>query len=74
MRKNKVSFLECFHAPGRGMSAGLSKAGGGEAQWILTAEEYGFLPAFKKSTEEEEFSLRYKATGMVQALGMRLKL
>lgn len=44
------------------------------SQWILTGEEYAALAAFKGSTEEEELAQRYQATGLVQALGMRLKL
>lgn len=43
-------------------------------QWILTAEEYAALPGYKRSGGEEEDSLRYQASGLVQSLGMRLKL
>lgn len=44
------------------------------SQWILTAEEYAALATFKGTSEEEELSQRYQATGLVQSLGMRLKL
>ena len=47
---------------------------GGEGQWILSEEEFGQLAALKKTTDLEEAQARYKATGLVQALGMRLKL
>ncbi|PJF19505.1 P-TEFB associated cyclin, partial [Paramicrosporidium saccamoebae] len=54
---------------------GMAKAQAtGEAQWILSADEYSSLAAFKRSTDEEETTQRYKATGLVQSLGMRLKL
>lgn len=45
-----------------------------ESQWILTAEEYAALPGYKRIGEREENHLRYQASGLVQNLGMRLKL
>lgn len=46
----------------------------GEAQWLLSAEEYAALPTYKKTTLVVETTERYKATGLVQTIGMRLKL
>lgn len=52
-----------------------SNDGNATTQWILTAEEYAALPSYKRSEGgEEEDSLRYQASGLVQSLGMRLKL
>lgn len=61
---------ECaMHPPSTSLS---SMAG--EAQWILTPEEYAALSAFKGTTEREELSNRYRATGLAQSIGMSLKL
>lgn len=46
----------------------------GEDQWILTAEEYADLAAFKGTTLDEELESRKVAAVFIQKLGMRLKL
>lgn len=46
----------------------------GEDQWILTAEEYADLAAFKGTPLDEELESRRVAAEFIQKLGMRLKL
>mgnify|MGYP006972380954 CR=1 FL=1 len=46
----------------------------GEEQWQLSRDEYASLPAFKKTTEGEEAANRYKGSGLIQAIGMTLKM
>lgn len=47
----------------------------GESQWILSEEEYRALPAYKRSSNErDELIISYHATGLVQSIGIRLKL
>lgn len=46
----------------------------GESQWLLTSEEFLSLSTFKKSNDLEESLYTYRATGLIQTLGMRLKL
>lgn len=46
----------------------------GEDQWILTAEEYADLAAFKGTSLDEELESRRIAAEFIQKLGMRLKL
>lgn len=62
----------------RGLAHTMNGNGGGgdgeTTQWLLTAEEHASLPAFQRTTEAEEAASRYRATGLVQAIGMRLKL
>lgn len=43
-------------------------------QWILTAEEYADLAAFKGTTIEEELASRAQASDFIQKLGSKLKL
>lgn len=45
-----------------------------EDQWILSADEYADLAAFKGATLEDELRDRSLAAEFIQKIGMRLKL
>lgn len=47
---------------------------GGEFQWLLSAADYEAIIIEKGINVVEEDALRHRATGLLQALGMSLKL
>lgn len=47
---------------------------GGESQWLLSTADYEAIIRDKGIGVAEEGALRHRATGLLQALGMSLKL